>query len=60
MSASAHTFSHRGTAHLPFAWPLRRRARTPKLDVAALPDHLKRDLGFLTGRDPSPRNIYRD
>lgn len=30
--------------------PLRRRA--PRLDVEALPDHLKRDLGFLDGREP--------
>lgn len=26
--------------------------RVPRLDVDALPDHLKRDLGFLDGREP--------
>ena len=37
-----------------------RRSRTPRLDVRSLPDHLKRDLGFLGGRDPAPRNVFRD
>jgi hypothetical protein len=27
-----------------------KRAAAPRLDVEALPDHLKRDLGFLDGR----------
>ena len=37
-----------------------RRIRTPRLDIPTLPDHLKRDLGFLGGRDPFPRNPLRD
>jgi hypothetical protein len=32
----------------------------PKLDLESLPDHLKRDLGFLGGRETPPRDVLRD
>ena len=32
----------------------------PKLDLESLPDHLKRDLGFLGGRETPPRDLLRD
>ncbi|MDR6757642.1 adenylylsulfate kinase-like enzyme [Mycoplana sp. BE70] len=32
--------------------------RVPRLDVDALPDHLKRDLGFLDGREPRKRGNF--
>lgn len=31
-----------------------------KLDLESLPDHLKRDLGFLGGRETPPRDPLRD
>lgn len=54
----------RHTLPTPFDWWVRTivdallpkmRSRVPRLDVEELPDHLKRDLGFLDGREP-----YRD
>jgi hypothetical protein len=33
----------------------RRRRRGAVLDVRELPDHLKRDMGFLDGKDPAGR-----
>ena len=35
-------------------------ARAQKLDLDALPDHLKRDLGFLGGRAAPFRDPLRD
>ncbi len=32
----------------------------PRLDLDSLPDHLKRDLGLLGGRDTPPRDLMRD
>ena len=49
----------RRTLATPFDWWVRTlvdallpslHSRAPRLDVDALPDHLKRDLGFLDGR----------
>ena len=34
--------------------------RSSRLDLNALPDHLKRDLGFMGGRDSPLRDILRD
>ena len=31
------------------------RRHHPLLDIRALPDHLKRDMGILDGKDPSGR-----
>ncbi|HUH48346.1 MAG TPA: hypothetical protein VLZ56_00675 [Mycoplana sp.] len=52
----------RRTLATPFDWwvrtvvdallPSSMGRRVPQLDVDALPDHLKRDLGFLDGREP--------
>jgi hypothetical protein len=38
----------------------RRSRRSPRLDLNALPDHLKRDLGFIGGRASPLRDILRD
>ncbi len=37
-------------------WP-KRRARKRLLDARDLSDHLKRDVGFLDGNDPSGRRL---
>jgi uncharacterized protein YjiS (DUF1127 family) len=34
--------------------------RSSRLDLNALPDHLKRDLGFMGGRSSPLRDILRD
>jgi hypothetical protein len=34
--------------------------RSPKLDLNTLPDHLKRDLGFIGGHASPLRDILRD
>ena len=58
---SAHVMSVSRTASaLSFFGRAFRRSRTPHIDVRSLPDHLKRDLGFLGGRDAAPRNLLRD
>jgi hypothetical protein len=33
-----------------------RRRRRARLDERTLPDHLKRDMGFLDGNDPAGRH----
>jgi hypothetical protein len=38
-----------------FAW-LGARSYRGRLDVRRLPDHLKRDMGFLDGNDPLGRH----
>lgn len=60
MSAHAYTSSRTAAQLSFFSWAFRRRARAPRLDLDTLPDHLKRDLGFLTGPDPSPRRRVRE
>lgn len=32
--------------------------RLPRLDIDELPDHLKRDLGFLDGREPRQKGNF--
>lgn len=41
---------------------LRRFGKTSaqKLDLESLPDHLKRDIGLLGGRETPPRDVLRD
>jgi hypothetical protein len=39
---------------------LRPHRRAPRFDLNALPDHLKRDLGFLGGHDNPPVDPLRD
>ena len=34
--------------------------RNPRLDLDTLPEHLKRDLGFATGRLSPRRDLFRD
>jgi hypothetical protein len=34
--------------------------RTARLDLETLPDHMKRDLGFLDGHAPAARDLMRD
>ena len=34
--------------------------RSMKLDVEAAPDHVKRDLGLISGRPTAPRDPLRD
>jgi hypothetical protein len=34
--------------------------RAPRLDPDALPDYLRRDLGFASGRISPPRDLLRD
>ena len=34
----------------------KRRQRRARLDERTLPDHLKRDMGFLDGNDPAGRH----
>ncbi|HVK91227.1 MAG TPA: hypothetical protein VM468_07465 [Mycoplana sp.] len=57
----------RQTLPTPFEWWVRTivdallpvlRQRPPLLDVEALPDHLKRDLGFLDGRSNYRQRDY--
>lgn len=57
-----HQTDHaRHSLPLPFDWWVRAivealmpsmSRRAPHLDVETLPDHLKRDLGLMDGRDP--------
>jgi len=37
-----------------------RPAKTQKLDIESLSDHLRRDLGLAGGRASPPRDIFRD
>jgi hypothetical protein len=39
---------------------VRREPARARLDFRALPDHLKRDLGFLDGQGAPPRDPLRD
>ena len=38
----------------------RRVRRAARLDLEGLPDHLKRDLGFLDGHAAAARDLMRD
>jgi hypothetical protein len=51
-----------GGIRLAFADRMRRllRISAAPLDVEALPEHLKRDLGLIGGRAAQPRDPYRD
>ena len=61
MSATAHAAGvSRAASTLSLIGRAFGRSRSQRLDVAALPEHLKRDLGFLGGRETVPRNIFRD
>jgi hypothetical protein len=55
---------HHADASFPRRFPLfrwiSRTRRSPRLDLAGLPDELLRDLGFQDGHIAPPRNIFRD
>jgi hypothetical protein len=57
-NASATAKNHDGLLRLMLgvlAIPLRTRRQF--LDVRTLPDHLKRDMGFMDGNDPAGRHL---
>jgi len=39
---------------------MRRQRRSARLDISTLPDHLKRDLGFLDGNGAPAADLLRD
>jgi hypothetical protein len=51
MTIARQRHAHHGLIFALFTAAFRKRP-TDRLDVQALSDHLKRDLGFLDGRDP--------
>ena len=54
-------FAASATLRFPRFSILRRWSRpSRRLDLNALPDHLKRDLGFIGGRASPFRDIFRD
>ncbi len=63
MQTVAHKSSFSSARRFPSWSALRQmlgKGGPPRLDLESLPDHLKRDLGLLGGRDAPRRDLLRD